>query len=90
MKVSENIITAILQRLAESYPLMLKAVGYNELLVDTEEQILDGHLLYLWEKGLIDTEMKFNPHRETWIVEADITRINAHGLDYLSEKNTIL
>lgn len=83
MKIKHSVLTGILQKLADVYPFMLEREGYSQLLTEIEEQILDGHLLYLHEKGLIDTVMKYNPHMTSWEINPNVTRITAHGLDYL-------
>lgn len=76
----------ILKYLKDAYPLMLESEGYRVLSNQLEsENTLDGHLLYLWEKGLISTEMSFDQHDQQWSVSAHVTRITARGLDYLSE-----
>lgn len=85
MVISRNIEKKILQRLADIYPMMLEDEGYYELLKDFDESELDGHLLYLWERGMINTEMNYDVFEKKWFINSSVTRINARGLDHLQE-----
>ncbi len=86
MDISIFHINTILKYLRDSYPMMLESEGYRILSSQLEsENTLDGHLLYLWEKGLITTEMSFDQHAQQWSVGAHVTRITALGLDHLSK-----
>ncbi|MFC6122580.1 hypothetical protein ACFPZP_16115 [Citrobacter bitternis] len=88
MIISPKVVNTILQRLADVYPFMLKPDGYRELLKEIEENTLDGHLLYLWEKGMIDSQMNFNVHQEQWEINSLLTRITSVGIDYLDSQKT--
>lgn len=85
MELSKHHIKTILEKLQDVYPFMLESDGYKELAEELgSETTLDAHLLYLWEKGLIDTEMKFDVYGPQWNVSAHITRINSAGIDFLA------
>ena len=86
MKIDKTIVIGILSRLADVYPYMLNSDGYSQLLIEIEEKILDGHLIYLYEKGLIDTQMKFISYQGVWEINSSLTRITANGLDYLASQ----
>lgn len=89
MELSKQHIKSILEKLQEVYPLMLESEGYKELTQDLgSDVILDSHLLYLWEKGLINTEMKYDPYTPGWTVSAHLTRINCAGLDLLANSKS--
>lgn len=91
MHVEKDIFNEILRGLRNAYPDMMCGVLYQTYEAQFGEKTLDAHLLYLWEKGLITTQMKydylepFSPVREqgSWHVSTELTRINAAGLDYL-------
>ncbi|MCW0310687.1 hypothetical protein NB694_000487 [Pantoea ananatis] len=88
MKLSKQHIKTILDKLESVYPLMLGSDGYRELVASIGDDItLDAHLLYLYEKGLIETEMKYAPHVPGWRVTAHLTRINSNGIDALANAN---
>lgn len=85
MELSKQHIKTILEKLQEVYPLMLESEGYTELTEQLgSDMILDAHLLYLWEKGLINTEMKYDPYTPGWSVSPHMTRINCAGIDTLA------
>jgi len=86
MKIDNNIIVGILTKLADVYPFMLETEGYRKLLTEIEESILDGHLIYLSEKGLISTTLRYLEHQREWEIHSNNTRITAHGLDYLASQ----
>lgn len=84
MKISKMICKTILDKLEDIYPLMLGSGGYADLTtVVGNENTLDGHLLYLNEKGLIRTVMDYDSSDSRWYVNPNQTRISALGLDYL-------
>lgn len=88
MKVFKHHIKTILDKLESVYPLMLENEGYSELTEKIGDELtLDAHLLYLYEKGLIDTDMKYVPYNPSWQVRADLTRINSDGLDFIADAN---
>lgn len=86
MKIKDSILSGILQKMADVYPFMLEREGYSQLLTEIEEHTLDGHLIYLHEKGLVDTVMKYNANMKAWEINTNVTRITAHGLDYLASQ----
>ncbi|MXP53413.1 hypothetical protein FD737_10005 [Pantoea sp. Seng] len=89
MELSKHHIKTILEKLQDVYPLMLESEGYRELTEELgSDVILDAHLLYLWEKGIIDTEMKYDPYTPGWTVSAHLTRINASGIDLLVDRKS--
>ncbi|MGQ6250741.1 hypothetical protein ACUNF8_23350 [Serratia sp. IR-2025] len=98
MKIQNDIIEIILVTLDEYFPHALMLDGYNELLGQFEEDILDGHMIYLDQKGLISLPHKYhyvdeygdedasaNPARGTgsWVFMTRETFITAQGIDYL-------
>lgn len=93
MKIDNDILLRILRDLRDLYPHMLCTSGYKPLLDQFGEDVLDGHLIYLCEKGLIDTQIEYqyednlNPVAGTggWIIRSHYTRINSNGLDLLAE-----
>lgn len=85
MELSEQHITTILEKLQDVYPFMLESEGYRELTEKLgSDVVLDAHLLYLWEKGLISTDMQYDPYTPGWTVMAHATRINCAGIDLLA------
>lgn len=88
MKLSKHHIKTILDKLESVYPLMLESDGYRELVEEIGDDVtLDAHLLYLYEKGLIETEMKYDPYAPGWTVSAHQTRINSSGIDLIANAN---
>ncbi|MFW0698083.1 hypothetical protein [Pantoea sp. R13S299] len=84
MELSKHHIKTILYKLQEVYPFMLNEEGYKQLAKELGgETVLDAHLLYLWEKGLINTEMSFDVFVSEWQVNAQLTRINSAGIDVI-------
>ncbi|HCD2059991.1 TPA: hypothetical protein NBJ75_002062 [Serratia marcescens] len=98
MKIQNEIIEIILTTLDDYFPHALMSDGYNELLAQIEEDILDGHLIYLDQKGLIslpsryryldqygDEDASANPARGSgrWGFMTRDTFITAQGIDYL-------
>lgn len=89
MELSKHHIKTIMYKLQELYPFMLNEEGYKELAEELGgETVLDAHLLYLWEKGLINTEMSFDVSCREWQVNAHLTRINSAGIDVLENSKS--
>jgi len=85
MDISARHTTAILNKLYSVYPLMLDSQGYAELVEEVGDDLtLDAHLLYLYEKRLIETDMKYDPYTLSWSVSAHLTRINSNGIDLIA------
>ncbi len=92
MEIYEKICETILLKLKDLYPHMLMDDGYIALREIYEEDILDGHLIYLYETGQITLpkleysyKSPLNPKREDggWKMDVYKTRITANGLDNL-------
>ena len=99
MKVDSEIIQTILVTLRDCFPHALLSEGYSNLLSKHDEDILDGHLIYLSQKGLITLPAKYNyfddygnqipnPVRGQgrWAFEVKDTFITCHGIDYLADQ----
>lgn len=99
MKIEKAIWEDILITLRDYYPHPLMSDGYSHLSGKYGEETLDGHLVYLAEKNLIDTSMEYvfrdeendeitRPTRGDgeWLVNPNETFINAGGHDYLSSQ----
>lgn len=92
MEIYEKICETILLKLRDLYPHMLMNDGYIALREIYEEDILDGHLIYLYETGQITLpkleysyKSPLNPKRGDggWQMDVYKTRITASGLDNL-------
>ena len=67
---------------------MLESDGYRDLVANIgDDTTVDAHLLYLYEKGLINTDMRYDPEIPGWRVIAHQTRINSNGIDALANAN---
>ncbi|MEG0230618.1 MAG: hypothetical protein RR970_00790 [Hafnia sp.] len=85
MKIDNEKLDLLLNALAEVYP-YFPSTEYMEGLIDDigGDDVFDGHMLYLKDKGLIISDMKWDSESEKyWLSPAD-TRISCIGLDYLA------
>lgn len=93
MDIENKVIITILTKLRDLYPHPLMSDGYNDLSSIYSEDELDGHLLNLAQKGLIDTKMHYeflNKHEPkrgqgSWKVDANYTFINSNGFEFLTK-----
>ncbi|MEI7112756.1 hypothetical protein [Serratia sp. TMDUHS_CL] len=98
MKIQNEINKTILLTLREYFPHALMSDGYARLLAGFDEDILDGHMIYLSQKGLISLPSKyryvdahgdevFDPDpvrgQGRWAFMTKDVFITAAGLDYL-------
>lgn len=99
MKIEENVCFDILKYLQEFYPHPLMTDGYTKLLRTYGEDKLDGHILYMYQKGLISSQVQYlyidedgaqidNPKRGEgrWLIDTRQTFITATGLDWLNKQ----
>lgn len=89
MKIEKKHIKSILSFFQDAYP--FPAWELDQLLADLgDEKNLIGHLVYLHDKQLIDGEFSFiyNDRDKPWDIRINSIRINAMGIDYLSELTT--
>lgn len=99
MKIEENVCLDILRYLQEFYPHPLMTDGYTKLLRTYGEDKLDGHILYMYQKGLISSEVQYvymdknglqidYPKRGEgrWHIDTSQTFITATGLDLLDKQ----
>ncbi|EMG7110357.1 hypothetical protein V5J96_001573 [Enterobacter cloacae] len=85
MKIDEQKLMLILNTFADVYPYFLPLEKFQELSNDVGgEAKFDGHLLYLKEKGLIISDMKWNFDQQAYELSVGETRISSFGLDYLA------
>ncbi|SPZ65436.1 Uncharacterised protein [Serratia quinivorans] len=100
MKIRNDIIETILLTLRDYFPHALMSDGYDKLLGMFEEDVLDGHMIYLGEKGLIslpshyryldaDGDQITDPVRGQgrWGFMTKEVFITAQGIDYLYSVN---
>lgn len=87
MKIQKDKLVLILNALAEVYP-HYPSPEYIQGLANEvgSENEFDGHMLYLSDKGLIITDMKWDYSEGSYWLSPDKTRISCHGLDYLAEQ----
>lgn len=87
MKIEKQKLDFILNALADVYPYYIDPQQFQEMsnAIGSESEF-DGHLLYLLEKGLIFSDMKWNPNSRAYQLSAGNTRISSSGLDYLEEQ----
>ncbi|MEX5411364.1 hypothetical protein GV764_17295 [Atlantibacter hermannii] len=90
MRISKSHLRTILNKLEDLYPLPMVAEDYADLAASLgDEMTLDGHLLYLQEKGFIHITMNYNIAQRAWRINSPETRISAEGLDYLEDQRSI-
>ncbi|CAM7829923.1 MULTISPECIES: hypothetical protein [Atlantibacter] len=90
MRISKSHLRTILNKLEDLYPLPLEAEDYAGLAAAVgDEMTLDGHLLYLQEKGFIHTSMNYHVAQRAWRINSQETRISADGLDYLEDERSM-
>lgn len=87
MEINTKTIIKILTVLSKYYPMALDQEAYEKLEKDVGgELILKGYILYLTEKNLIISDIKYSAFNGgMWSVQPRQTRINAFGIDYLQE-----
>lgn len=89
MKIDKKHIKSILNFFQDSYP--FPVYDAEQLFNDIgDEKTLIGHLIYLHDKQLIEGDFNFNhtnPNKP-WDIPIHSIRINAIGIDYLSEITT--
>lgn len=99
MKIEEKVCFDILKYLQEFYPHPLMTDGYTKLLRTYGEDKLDGHILYMYQKGLISSDIHYaytdedglqidTPKRGEgrWLIDTMQTFITATGLDLLDKQ----
>ncbi|EKS6329457.1 TPA: hypothetical protein ACGR8R_002157 [Enterobacter hormaechei] len=87
MKIQKDKLVLILKGLAEVYPYYPSSEYMQGLANDVgSENEFDGHMLYLSDKGLIITDMKWDYLEGSYWFSPDKTRISCQGLDYLAEQ----
>lgn len=85
MKIDNEKLKLILQALAEVYPYPPSTDYMDALIKDVgKESDFDGHMLYLADKGLIITDMKWVDGFGGYTISPDKTRISSKGLDHLA------
>ncbi|EPN9585282.1 hypothetical protein ACT5AX_002154 [Cronobacter sakazakii] len=90
MKIEKKHIKSILTFFQDAYPFPVWEL--DKLLADVgDETTLIGHLVYLHDKQLIDGEFNFTytDRDKPWDIRIYSIRINAAGIDYLSEITTV-
>lgn len=95
MKIEKPILIKILFVLRNKYPGCLMSYGYETLIEEVgDKQVVDGHLIYLADKGLINIDAVIvggpnsvpgrpETYSTEWEFNNEKTRINADGLDWL-------
>ncbi|HEP0872118.1 hypothetical protein ACU6ZH_11920 [Klebsiella aerogenes] len=96
MEIRKEIYEDILKVLDNYYPKPLMSDGYELLLNRYGEDTLDGHLVYLSQKGLISCPYEYsyldqdgykitNPVRGQggWLIDSKLTFITSIGIDYI-------
>lgn len=96
MEIRKDIYDNILQVLNNYYPKPLMSDGYDLLLSQYGEDVLDGHLVYLSQKGLISCPHEYSYFDEDgykipnlvrgqggWLIDSKLTFITCSGLDYI-------
>lgn len=85
MKIDKQKLNLILNALAEVYPFYPSTDYMQSLINDVGgENEFDGHALYLKDKGLIITDLKWDYESSQYWLSPDKTRISCIGLDYLA------
>ncbi|EMN8321041.1 hypothetical protein [Serratia nevei] len=102
MKIQNEINETILLTLRDYFPHALMSDGYARLLAQFDEDVLDGHMIYLSQKGLISLPSKYryvdadgyevsdlDPERGQgrWAFMTKDVFITATGIDYLYSIN---
>ena len=91
MNIRKDILISILTRLAGIYPDCTDEHTYREYVSEqTSEKIFMGHLLYLAEKGLIETDLRLDIGHRKYQLTPGLLRINCNGLDFLKEQARVL
>lgn len=91
MNIRKDILISILTRLAGIYPDCTDEHTYREYVSEqSSEKIFMGHLLYLAEKGLIETDLHWDLERRQYQLNPGLLRINCYGLDLLKEQARVL
>ena len=87
MKIQKDKLVMILNALAEVYPNYPTPEYLQELANEVgSENEFDGHMLYLSDKKLINTDMKWDYTGNNYFLSPDKTRISCYGLDFLAEQ----
>ncbi|RAT16194.1 MULTISPECIES: hypothetical protein [Lonsdalea] len=89
MDIDIKHIKSILCFFKEAYPYPVEDIDkLQDELVD--EKNLIGHLVYLYDKQLIDGDFEFSytQRDKPWDININSIRINAEGIDYLKKITT--
>ncbi|EPK6573481.1 hypothetical protein ACRFNZ_19605 [Klebsiella quasipneumoniae] len=87
MHIQTSILISILSKLAKIYPCCADEQRYQQYVAEeASETIFIGHLLYLAEKGLIETDLHWDLERRQYQLNPGLLRINSYGLDLLKEQ----
>lgn len=91
MNINKNILISILTKLARIYPNYTDEHIYRKYVSEeTSEMIFIGHLLYLAEKGLIETDLHWDMENREYQLTPGLLRINCNGLDFMREQARVL